>query len=466
MSVHAIPRTTVLRDWPSANRPRDQKESARPTTKFQALTRRNLDSISQYGNVTGDDLFAMKVVSAVLPFRTNRYVIEHLIDWDRVPDDPVYKLVFPQRGMLGDGDFRRIADLMVRDATPQEIERAAADIRANLNPHPAGQRELNIPREEGETLEGLQHKYRETILFFPSQGQTCHAYCTFCFRWAQFVGEKELKISTKDAVGLHRYLADHPNISDVLFTGGDPMIMKTRVMENYLRAFIDDPALAHVQNIRIGTKALTFWPHRFVNDEDADDLLRLLEDIVRSGRHVAVMAHFNHWQEMRTDVVQDAIRRIRSTGAVIRSQAPLLAQINNDPAIWARMLARAGAPRRHPLLHVRGARYRPEALFRSAAGALLGGLQERDPAGLGPGPHGPGPEHECHTRQGRGAGRPRGRGRKGLRAALPAGPRPRLGRPAPSSRAFDPKATWLDQLEPAFGEDSFFFEDGLRALTN
>ena len=145
MSVHAIPRTTVLRDWPSANRPRDQKESARKTTKFQALTRRNLDSISQYGNVTGDDLFAMKVVSAVLPFRTNRYVIEHLIDWDRVPDDPVYKLVFPQRGMLGDGDFRRIADLMVRDATPQEIERAAADIRANLNPHPAGQRELNIP---------------------------------------------------------------------------------------------------------------------------------------------------------------------------------------------------------------------------------------------------------------------------------------------------------------------------------
>ena len=101
MSVHAIPRTTVLRDWPSANRPRDQKESARPSTKFQALTRRNLDSISQYGNVTGDDLFAMKVVSAVLPFRTNRYVIEHLIDWDRVPDDPVYKPGVPATGHAG-----------------------------------------------------------------------------------------------------------------------------------------------------------------------------------------------------------------------------------------------------------------------------------------------------------------------------------------------------------------------------
>ena len=129
MSVHAIPRATVLRDWPSANRPRDPKESARPSTKFQALTRRNLDSISQYGNVTGDDLFAMKVVSAVLPFRTNRYVIERLIDWDRVPDDPVYKLVFPQRGMLDDGDFRRIADLMVQ-------RRHAAGDRARCRRYP------------------------------------------------------------------------------------------------------------------------------------------------------------------------------------------------------------------------------------------------------------------------------------------------------------------------------------------
>ena len=464
MSVHAIPRATVLRDWPSANRPRDQKESARPSTKFQALTRRNLDSISQYGNVTGDDLFAMKVVSAVLPFRTNRYVIERLIDWDRVPDDPVYKLVFPQRGMLDDGDFRRIADLMVRDATPQEIERAAADIRANLNPHPAGQRELNIPREEGETFEGLQHKYRETILFFPSQGQTCHAYCTFCFRWAQFVGEKELKISTKDAVGLHRYLADHPKISDVLFTGGDPMIMKTRVIESYLRPFAEDPALAHVQNIRIGTKALTFWPHRFVNDADADDLLRLLADLVRAGRHVAVMAHFNHWQEMRTDVVQDAIRRIRDTGAVIRSQAPLLAQINNDPDIWARMwreqvrlgvipyymfVERDTGPRHYfevPLV-------RCWEVFRSAIQQVSGlGRTVRGPSMSAM----PGKVEVLGVQE--------IAGEKVFVLRFLQGRDPDwVGQPF--FARFDPKATWLDQLEPAFGEDKFFFEDGLQALT-
>ena len=301
-------------------------------------------------------------------------------------------------------------------------------------------------------------------LFFPSQGQTCHAYCTFCFRWAQFVGEKELKISTKDAVGLHRYLADHPRISDVLFTGGDPMIMKTRVMESYLRAFIEDPALAHVQNIRIGTKALTFWPHRFVNDADADDLLRLLADLVRAGRHVAVMAHFNHWQEMRTDVVQDAIRRIRDTGAVIRSQAPLLAQINNDPDIWARMwreqvrlgvipyymfVERDTGPRHYfevPLV-------RCWEVFRSAIQQVSGlGRTVRGPSMSAT----PGKVEVLGVQE--------VAGEKVFVLRFLQGRDPDwVGQPF--FARFDPQATWLDQLEPAFGEDSFFFEDGLQALT-
>ncbi|MDE0253529.1 MAG: hypothetical protein OYG32_01920, partial [Rhodospirillaceae bacterium] len=189
-----------------------------PPGKFRALTAKDLDSVTQFGNVSDDDLFAMRVVSSVLPFRTNRYVIEHLIDWDRIPDDPIYQLVFPQREMLGEAEFRRIADLQLRGASKHEIDLAAAEIRGGLNPHPAGQREFNIPSEEDEVFEGLQHKYRETVLFFPSQGQTCHAYCTFCFRWAQFVGDKELKISSKDAEGLHRYLAAHPDVSDLLMT--------------------------------------------------------------------------------------------------------------------------------------------------------------------------------------------------------------------------------------------------------
>ena len=464
MNVHAIPGSATPRDRPRTHRPRRLKEASRPIGKYQALTRKHLDSVAEYGKVTADDLFAMRVVSAVLPFRTNRYVTENLIDWDRIPDDPVYRIVFPQKGMLEDGDFRRMADLLLREAPAQEVAHAAAEIRARLNPHPAGQQEFNIPSDEGEVFEGLQHKYRETVLFFPSQGQTCHAYCTFCFRWAQFIGEKELKISSKDADGLHRYLAAHPDVSDVLFTGGDPMIMKTRVMEGYLRPFIDDPALGHVQDIRIGTKALTFWPHRFVHDDDADDLLRLLDDVVRSGRHVAIMAHFNHWQEMRTDVVREAIRRIRSTGAVIRSQAPLLANINDDPDVWAQMwreqvrlgiipyymfVERDTGPRQYfevPLVRCwevfRGAVQQVSGLGRTVRGPSMSST--------------PGKVEVLGVQE--------VAGEKVIVLRFLQGRDPDwVGRPFFAK--YDPDAMWLDQLEPAFGADSFFFEDGLRAFT-
>ena len=464
MNVQVIPGPAGDSAYPRTNSSPVPKEIERPNGKFQALTARNLDTITDYGNVTGDDLFAMRVVSAVLPFRTNRYVIEHLIDWDRIPDDPVYQLVFPQKGMLADDDFRRVADLMVREAPKGEIERAVADIRAGLNPHPAGQREFNIPAEEDEVFEGLQHKYRETVLFFPSQGQTCHAYCTFCFRWAQFVGDKELKISSKDAEGLHRYLAAHPNVSDLLVTGGDPMIMKTRVMEGYLRPFIDDPALEHVQNIRIGTKALTFWPHRFVHDEDADDMLRLLEAVVRAGRHVAIMAHFNHWQELRTNVVREAVRRIRDTGAVIRGQAPLLAHINNDPDVWARMwreqVGLGIIPYYMFVERDTGAKQYFEVplvrcweVFRNAVQQVSGLARTVR-----------GPSMSATPGKVEVLGVQEVGGEKVFVLRFLQGRDPDwVGRPFFAK--FDPQATWLDGLEPAFGAESFFFEDGLRSMT-
>ena len=98
---------------------------------------------------------------------------------------------------------------------------------------------MNVPLFENKPLEGIQHKYRETVLFFPSQGQVCHSYCSFCFRWAQFIGDKELRFSAKEAEHLTNYLKDHQNISDLLITGGDPMVMKTSHLTAYLNSFLD-----------------------------------------------------------------------------------------------------------------------------------------------------------------------------------------------------------------------------------
>ncbi|MBL0693933.1 lysine 2,3-aminomutase [Comamonas sp. JC664] len=285
--------------------------------------------------MAADERLAVQAVAHVLPFRTNSYVVDELIDWDAAPDDPIYRLVFPQADMLPAEDVSRMVDLLRSGASTLELNAAANQIRAKLNPHPAGQMELNVPKlANEEPVPGLQHKYKETVLIFPKQGQTCHAYCTYCFRWAQFVGDADLKFASREIQPLVDYIRAHPEVTNVLFTGGDPMIMSEAVLARYIEPLLE---IEHLEAIRIGTKALAYWPQRFVTDADADDTLRLFEKVVASGKSLAFMAHFSHPTEMVPEIVQEAVRRIRSTGAVIRTQAPLIRTINDDPAIWESM---------------------------------------------------------------------------------------------------------------------------------
>lgn len=305
--------------------------------KYNSFMLHNLRNIPQLQSVSSEIIEAIEIVASVLPFKTNNYVIDNLIDWNKVPDDPMFKLTFPQKEMLIPKHYQEMKSVINNGADKAAIKEAANKIRLTLNPHPAGQLEHNVPMIEGEKLFGMQHKYRQTVLFFPSQGQTCHAYCTFCFRWPQFVGMEDLKFASKEAELLVKYVKENPDVTDVLFTGGDPLIMKTSHLENYIRPLLDAdlPSLRH---IRIGSKALAYWPYRFITDDDADDLLVLFEDVKRAGKHLAFMAHFNHPIELEGDAVAEAIKRILKTGAVIRTQSPILKHINDSPAIWAEML--------------------------------------------------------------------------------------------------------------------------------
>ncbi len=303
--------------------------------RYRAFTTRHLEELTTRARLTADERLAVQAVAHVLPFRTNSYVVDELIDWDAAPDDPIYRLVFPQADMLPAEDVSRMVDLLRSGASTLELNAAANQIRAKLNPHPAGQMELNVPKlANEEPVPGLQHKYKETVLIFPKQGQTCHAYCTYCFRWAQFVGDADLKFASREIQPLVDYIRAHPEVTNVLFTGGDPMIMSEAVLAKYIEPLLE---IEHLEAIRIGTKALAYWPQRFVTDADADDTLRLFEKVVASGKSLAFMAHFSHPTEMVPEIVQEAVRRIRSTGAVIRTQAPLIRTINDDPAIWESM---------------------------------------------------------------------------------------------------------------------------------
>jgi len=423
---------------------------------FRIYTHHNLHQIQQLDQLSDDDRFAIRVVAQVLPFRVNQYVIDQLIDWRDVPNDPIFRLVFPQPEMLAPEHFHRIAELMKRGAEKADIVQAAREIQQQLNPHPAGQMTLNVPRIGNEVLAGAQHKYRETLLFFPSQGQTCHSYCTFCFRWPQFVEDKQLHISAREVATLHEYLQSHVELSDLLVTGGDPMIMKSSRLEDYLRP-LTQPEFEHLQTIRIGTKALTFWPYRFVTDPDADDMLRLFEDLVRSGKHVTVMAHFEHWREMEGPVVAEAVRRIANTGVVIRTQAPVLRNINDDPEIWAKMwreqvrmgmvpyymfVERDTGARRYFELPLE----RTWQIYRDAIAQV---------SGLARTARGPSMSSLPGKVEVQGITDVQGEKVFVLRFIQARNPdwvqRPFFAK-------YDSRATWLDQLRPAFGEEKFFFE--------
>jgi KamA family protein len=385
---------------------------------FHAYSARHLDMLTARAGLAPDERLAVRAVATVLPFRVNSYVIENLIDWDAAPADPIYRLVFPQPDMLPAADVQRLADLISGGEPEAALRAAAHEIRMRLNPHPAGQLLLNAPSLHGRPLPGLQHKYPETVLFFPRQGQTCHAYCTYCFRWAQFVDEPDLKMATDDIDTLVAYLGEHPEVTSVLITGGDPMIMGEPVLRRYLEPLLD-PRLDHLESIRIGTKSLSYWPQRFVTDPDADATLRLFGEVADSGRTLALMAHFSHPRELEPPVLAEAVRRIRDTGAVIRTQAPLIRSINDDAATWRAMWRTQVRRGMIPYYMFVERDTGPQDYF---AVPLARGLR--------PGADGPRPVHVGHPRQGlRGRG---GRGGRpaGVRAADDPGPGPAPGRDA------------------------------------
>jgi KamA family protein len=310
--------------------------AAAPGRRFRAYTVKHLDDLVTRAGLDPAERLAVRAVATVLPFRTNEYVVESLIDWTAAPDDPIYRLVFPQADMLDAGDVEPIIGLLARQAPEREVQAAAHAVRMRLNPHPAGQLLLNIPDSGEEPLPGVQHKYPETVLVFPKQGQTCHAYCTYCFRWAQFVDEPDLKMATGDMDRITGYLRAHQEVTSVLLTGGDPMIMGAPVLRRYIEPLLG-PGLDHIESIRIGTKSLAYWPQRFVTDPDADDTLRLFEQVVAAGKTLAVMAHFSHPRELEPPLVAAAVARIRSAGGIIRTQAPLIRSINDDDRAWSDM---------------------------------------------------------------------------------------------------------------------------------
>lgn len=432
------------------------------TIKYKAYSLGNFRDIPQMDGVAEAIKLDIEVVGQVLPFKTNNFVVDHLIDWPHVPEDPLFVLTFPQRDMLLPHHYAEIAGLVQSGAAPAAVKEAANRIRLQLNPHPAGQISHNVPTFEGEHLDGVQHMYRETVLFFPSQGQTCHAYCSFCFRWPQFVGMSELKFASREVDRLVDYLQANPQVSDVLFTGGDPLIMSARHLAEYIEPLLDAD-LPNLRHIRIGTKALSYWPYKFLTDDDAPDLLALFRKVGERGKHLALMAHFNHPRELESEPVRQAIAQVRQTGAVIRTQSPLLRHINDDPELWREMWSRqvllGCVPYYMFVARDTGAQHyfavplvRAWEIFREAYQRVSGLCRTVR-----------GPSMSANPGKVQVLGISEVAGEKVMQLRFIQGRNPDWVH-HPFFAKFDDQAIWLNELKPAFGEARFFYQDELEAF--
>ena len=434
---------------------------------YKSYALQNFKQIPQIRRLPAEIVRDIGVVGRVLPFKTNRYVVDELIDWSNIPEDPMFVLTFPQRGMLHPEHYKEMAEAINKSkASQSEIRATANRIRARLNPNPGGQMSLNVPELDGHKLSGMQHKYRETVLFFPSGGQTCHAYCTFCFRWPQFTGIDEWKFAMRETELLAEYLRRHVEVTDLLFTGGDPFTMSNQKVAAYVEPLLD-AGLPNLQTIRFGTKAFGYWPYRFL-DENSDELLRLFERIVGRGINLAIMAHFNHPVELTTGAVRRALQRVRATGAQIRTQSPILRHINAQPDLWAEMWRLqvnnncipyymfvprdTGAQHYFALSLV-------EAwdIFRKAYQQVSGVCRTVR-----------GPSMSCASGKVQVLGLsevPSVPGGKVIVLRFLQGRNPDwVARPFFAE--YDERALWLNELKPAFGAEKFFFEDELKVMFN
>jgi L-lysine 2,3-aminomutase len=237
--------------------------------------------------------------------------------------------------------------------------------------------------------------------------------------------------------------------------------MKTKILAGYVESLLNEE-IENLQTIRIGTKALSYWPNRFLTDDDADDLLRLFEKIVKAGKNLAIMAHFNHPVELSTDEVKEAIRRIRATGAQVRTQSPVMRHINDSPDVWAAMWRQQVNLNCIPyymfIARDTGAQHyfsvplvRAWEIFRNAYQQVSGVCRTVR-----------GPSMSATPGKVQVLGVAEINGRQVITLRMLQGRNPDwVARPFFAE--YDDKAIWLDELKPAFAE-KFFFEEELKNM--
>lgn len=257
-------------------------------------------TIDQVEQLPQDDKEKLKPVTDNFVFRGNDYYL-NLIDWNN-PDDPIRKIIIPSESELDEyGQWD------------------ASDEAANY------------------VVPGCQHKYKTTALLVVSE--ICGAYCRFCFRKRLFNNDHE-EVHMNPQPGIN-YIGQHPEINNVLLTGGDSLMLSTKRLRNIITQLRE---IDHVKIIRLGSKLPVFQPMRIYEDEALLDLIRTYST---PEKRIYIMTHINHPNEITTES-KKAISALIEAGAIVMNQMPVLRGINDDSNVLAELLDKLSWAGVHP----------------------------------------------------------------------------------------------------------------------
>jgi lysine 2,3-aminomutase len=246
----------------------------------------SVNELKKYVRLTKLEENQFKSITKYHPMNISKYYLS-LIDFED-PDDPIKKMVIPsleEMNLSGSYD--------------------TSDEKSNTK------------------LSGLQHKYPQTALVLATN--RCASYCRFCFR-KRLVGisSREVIKNFEHAID---YIQQHKEITNVLITGGDPLILETEVIRKFLEQLEN---IEHLNFIRIGTKAPVFLPNRILKDEE---LLKLFR---RYKKQIYLVIQIDHPREI-TNELKRAVKKLLRSGVIINNQTVLLKGVNDHPEILANL---------------------------------------------------------------------------------------------------------------------------------
>lgn len=198
-------------------------------------------------------------------------------------------------------------------------------------PDTACEAEDPLHEEKDSPVPGLVHRYPDRVLLFVTN--QCPVYCRFCTR-KRFVGSPGT-LTPENLNKVVAYITAHTEIRDIIFSGGDPLMVVDKLLERILSALREIP---HLEIIRLGTRVPGTLPSR---------ITPAFCEMVKKYHPLYMNLHFNHPDEITPEVAR-ACGMLADAGIPLGSQTVLMEGVNDDPVIMKRLMQKLLAIRVKP----------------------------------------------------------------------------------------------------------------------